>query len=122
MPGRIERAGSSGLRIREPNPDGVRHAETDHDSACKRLLYNSSMTAVYVLRHPETTWNVAERYQGRLDAPLSARGASQARAAADAFRGETLDAVFSSPLGRARHLAERLAKVTGAELRVDQRL
>ena len=29
---------------------------------------------MYLLRHGETEWNRAERMQGRLDAPLTARG------------------------------------------------
>jgi broad specificity phosphatase PhoE len=80
------------------------------------------MTAVYVLRHPETTWNVAERYQGRLESPLSAEGRRQCQLTVRAFEDGPLDAVYSSPLGRALELARSLAGATEARLVVDQRL
>lgn len=84
--------------------------------------YNSSVTAIYVLRHPETTWNVEGRYQGRLEAPLSERGRQQLELVCDAFRGDRLDAVLSSGLQRASVLARALADVTRAPLHVDHRL
>ena len=80
------------------------------------------MTAIFVLRHPQTTWNRAERYQGRLDAPLSAEGRRQCILAARAFQGAALDCVVTSPLSRARHLGEAIAASTGASLRTDSRL
>jgi probable phosphoglycerate mutase len=39
----------------------------------------------YVLRHGETEWNVAGRFQGGLDSPLTARGAAQATAMGQAL-------------------------------------
>jgi broad specificity phosphatase PhoE len=80
------------------------------------------MTAVYVLRHPETTWNLAQRYQGRLESELSEEGKQQAQAAARVFSPGSLDAVVSSPLRRARNLAEAIADRSGAPFLVDHRL
>jgi 2,3-bisphosphoglycerate-dependent phosphoglycerate mutase len=80
------------------------------------------MTAVYLLRHPETTWNRAKRYQGRLDSPLSRDGENQVRVLVRGCSGAHLDAVVTSPLARARALAQALAEATGASLRFDQRL
>jgi broad specificity phosphatase PhoE len=80
------------------------------------------MTAVYVVRHPQTTWNVTERYQGRLEAPLSAEGQRQARLTIAAFAGQRIDAVYSSPLCRALELGRGLAEVVDAPLIVDHRL
>lgn len=80
------------------------------------------MTAVFVVRHPQTTWNVAERYQGRLDAPPSAEGWKQIALTADAFRAEALDAVYSSPMARALDLAHAIAKAARAPLVIDHRL
>lgn len=80
------------------------------------------MTAVYVLRHPQTTWNLAQRYQGRLESPLSAEGRRQTRLVAQAFTRRDLDVVVCSPLKRAHYLAAELARVTGAPLQVDHRL
>jgi len=80
------------------------------------------MTAVYVLRHPETTWNLSQRYQGRLESPLSTTGREQAAVAASVFPPGSLNAVVSSPLRRARFLAGEIAGRTGAPLSIDHRL
>ena len=80
------------------------------------------MTAIFVLRHPQTTWNKAERYQGRLDSPLSEEGRRQSVLTARAFAGESLDCVVTSPLSRARVLGEAIAATTGAALQTDARL
>ena len=58
---------------------------------------------VYLLRHGETDCNREGRYQGRLDTPLSAAGASRLRQAE--FTPAT---VYVSPLLRARQTAEIL--------------
>jgi phosphoserine phosphatase len=80
------------------------------------------MTAVYLLRHPQTTWNVAGRYQGRLESPLSDEGKRQAEAVASVFTPNSLDAVYSSPLQRALYLARILSARSSAPLVVDERL
>ena len=36
------------------------------------------MPNVFLARHAETTWNLAGRYQGRLESELSAKGQAQA--------------------------------------------
>jgi probable phosphoglycerate mutase len=80
------------------------------------------MTAVYILRHPQTTWNVDQRYQGRLESPLSELGIRQADQIAARFEHQPLDAVYSSPLQRARRLAQAIARSVGIGLTIDQRL
>ncbi|GAC1334418.1 MAG: alpha-ribazole phosphatase [Chloroflexota bacterium] len=80
------------------------------------------MTAVYLLRHPETTWNAAQRYQGRLESPLSAQGRRQVRLLAGALTGQRFDVIYTSPLLRARSLSQELARTTGSPLCIDQRL
>jgi len=80
------------------------------------------MTAVLLLRHPQTTWNAAERYQGRLDSPLSDEGRAQIQPVCRLFAGDRLDAVYSSPLTRALSLASPIAEQTNAPLIVDSRL
>lgn len=61
----------------------------------------------YVMRHGETEWNAAGRFQGGLDSPLTARGRSQAIAMGRALaaRGLARHRWISSPLPRARHTA-----------------
>jgi len=66
-----------------------------------------------VVRHAETEWNRERRYQGATDTPLSETGRAQAEAAARVLAAEALDAVWSSPLRRARETAEAIARPRG---------
>lgn len=65
---------------------------------------------IYLLRHGETEWNTAGRFQGHLDSPLTSRGIAQAESAARQLAdvAVTVDAMFSSPLGRARQTTDIL--------------
>ena len=56
---------------------------------------------LFLIRHGETEWNLAQRFQGQLDSPLTATGIAQAKAAGKALREYSFDAFFSSDLGRA---------------------
>lgn len=72
----------------------------------------------YLARHGQTEWNVTGRRQGRLDSPLTPLGVEQARRNALLLTGEGIDAVFTSPLGRARTTASILAAQLGLDVRV----
>lgn len=75
-----------------------------------------------LIRHGETVWNTLNKFQGAQDSPLSPRGEEQARALAERFKSESVDAFYSSPLGRARATAEAAARAAGVELQFDERL
>jgi glucosyl-3-phosphoglycerate phosphatase len=75
-----------------------------------------SSARVLLIRHGQSTWNAAGRWQGRADPPLSDLGARQARAAA-ASVGPVV-AVWSSDLARARQTAGMLAP-PGASVRLE---
>ncbi len=83
---------------------------------------------IWLARHGETTWNVAGRYQGRLESTLTPLGERQAAALAAFFaacreRGEALPArVVSSPLGRCRATAAPSAALLGLAVETDARL
>lgn len=62
-----------------------------------------------LVRHGESEWNRIGRYQGQLDAPLSELGLRQADALAKRLAPEKLDAIYSSPLQRARRTADAIA-------------
>lgn len=80
------------------------------------------MTIVFAIRHPETTWNRDQRYQGRLNAPVSALGKDQAQRLVHALATEEFDVILSSPLSRARYLADFLGRETRSPVCVDHRL
>jgi phosphohistidine phosphatase len=54
--------------------------------------------------------------------PLSARGREEARALGEQLAGAAPDQVLSSPLLRARETAAAIAKATGVDMRIDERL
>ena len=66
-----------------------------------------------LLRHAETDWNRERRFQGGRDVPLSATGRQQAESAARLLAATRLDAVWSSPLVRARDTAAIIAAPHG---------
>jgi probable phosphoglycerate mutase len=85
---------------------------------------------LYFVRHGETDWNRAQRYQGQMDIPLNATGRAQAArngralAAALGMRASELDYV-ASPLGRARETMEIMRRELGLArggYRTDDRL
>jgi broad specificity phosphatase PhoE len=82
---------------------------------------------IFLVRHGETEWNRARRYQGWSDSPLTARGVTQAEAIGHRLRTlpEATDAeIVASPIGRARRTAEIIAGCLGrtAPPRFDERL
>ena len=72
---------------------------------------------IYLIRHGETEWNLAGRWQGDLDSPLTDTGRGQAAqigaALARAGIGPATHRVYSSPLGRARHTAALILAALG---------
>jgi len=67
-------------------------------------------TRILAIRHGETAWNTDSRIQGHTDIPLNDTGLWQAERVAHALRGESLQAVYSSDLQRARTTAEAIAQ------------
>ena len=65
-----------------------------------------ALPEVYLARHGETAWTVANRHTGRTDLPLTERGERNAVSLGDRLRGLTFDRVLVSPLGRARRTCE----------------
>ena len=78
------------------------------------------MGRLLVVRHAQSVWNAAGRWQGWSDAPLSELGVEQARQAGSALAaaGTAPGAMASSDLARAR----RTAELIGAELGYRQTL
>ena len=74
---------------------------------------------VYLARHGETVWNAEDRYQGRLDSPLTDTGRAQAEAAALTMRGRGIERLLCSPLGRARDTARVVENALGLRAEID---
>lgn len=84
---------------------------------------------IYLALHGETVWNREGRFQGRLDSPLTAKGANQALLIGDRLRHLINDPntclVTSSPLNRARRTARTICGVLGIDeelVKLDDRL
>jgi broad specificity phosphatase PhoE len=73
------------------------------------------VTIILLARHGESDWNVARRWQGHADRPLSEKGRGQAQALAERLRHVELDAVYSSDLQRAADTAAEVARAQGVE-------
>ena len=76
----------------------------------------------YLIRHGESLYNAEGRIQGQSDVELSPLGLRQSEAIADALAGESIDAVFASPLRRAMQTARPIAARLGLEIECDDRL
>jgi broad specificity phosphatase PhoE len=77
---------------------------------------------LYLIRHGESTHNAAGRIQGQSDAALSELGRRQGFAAAEVLRSLPLDAIYSSPLRRAKETAEAVAAPHNLPIQTDPRL
>jgi len=66
-----------------------------------------------LLRHGQTRWNREGRVQGVTDVELTKVGEEQSQRVALHLQSEPLEAVYSSPLGRALYMAERIAASRG---------
>lgn len=81
-----------------------------------------SVTDILIVRHPETQANVDGRFVGRGDSPYTDRGICQAELLGARIVRFAPQTVWTSPLDRARHVAERAAAAAKVTLCVDDRL
>ena len=80
------------------------------------LLHWPTVQDLLIIRHGQSEWNAERRWQGWLDAPLTALGEKQALQRAEAIAGSGFfpETVHCSDLGRARQTAEIIASTLGA--------
>ncbi|HEY8094033.1 MAG TPA: histidine phosphatase family protein [Acidimicrobiales bacterium] len=78
-----------------------------------------SSTRVLVIRHGQSTWNAAGRWQGHADAPLTDLGRAQAAGAVAGL--PAVEAIWASDLERARSTADIIAAALELPVRVDDR-
>lgn len=77
---------------------------------------------LYLVRHAESEWNAAGRWQGQADPELSPRGIEQSRVLAEHFPDLHVTHVVSSDLRRAQQTATPFAARFGLELESDRDL
>jgi broad specificity phosphatase PhoE len=77
---------------------------------------------VYCVRHGESTFNLEGRLQGQSDTRLSPLGQKHATAIADTLGRLEIDAVYASPLLRAKETAQPLADALKLPIVCDDRL
>ena len=65
---------------------------------------------ILLIRHGETEWNRASRFQGIKDIPLNETGKQQGQKAADFLRDINIDFAVTSPLLRPKETAEIILK------------
>ncbi len=75
------------------------------------MTTDNDRTEILALRHGQSTWNEAGRWQGLADPPLSEFGEQQAATAAR-FIGQ-VDVIITSPLERAHRTAAIIGEIIG---------
>jgi probable phosphoglycerate mutase len=74
------------------------------------------------IRHGETELNVAKRYQGHSDSPLTGNGRKQVSSLGRRMEKMKFDTLISSDLGRTQETAIIIAEYTGHSIKTDSRL
>jgi probable phosphoglycerate mutase len=74
---------------------------------------------IFVVRHGETDWNLAQRFQGHTDIPLNATGERQAELLSERLAKEPIEAIYTSDLKRAQQTAETSARRHGLKARLE---
>jgi broad specificity phosphatase PhoE len=82
----------------------------------------SSETEFVLIRHAESTWNAAGRWQGHADPPLSEQGRRQASELGDALTSQGIERLIASDLARAAETAAIVGETLGLAPRPDPRL
>jgi phosphoserine phosphatase len=63
-----------------------------------------------LVRHGETDWNRAGKFQGQIDVPLNDNGRNQASLAAEFLKTIQIDFAFTSPMSRPKETAQVILK------------
>ena len=81
-----------------------------------------SETDILIVRHPETEANINGRFVGQGESPYTPVGRIEARRLPKKIARFAPDAIWTSPLQRARVVAERAAGLADVPMRIESRL
>ena len=76
-------------------------------------------TRIYLVRHGATELTAEDRFAGSTDVPLSEEGRQQAAALAERLRGDPLDGIYASPMGRTMETARIIAAPHGCKVQAE---
>ena len=74
---------------------------------------------IWLIRHAESTWNAAGRWQGQANPPLSPRGRSQAAKLGDALATQGIEILIASDLARTAQTAALVGRALGLRPRLE---
>jgi probable phosphoglycerate mutase len=77
---------------------------------------------LYMVRHGQTSASRENRFSGSSDPPLTTIGEAMADAFAQAYASFTWEAIYTSPMLRARQTADALCRLTGVHANVEDGL
>ena len=80
------------------------------------------MVTIYLVRHCEARGNIDREFHGRFDSDISDNGRQQLDLLAERFRTIPIDALYSSPLRRARLTAQAVNRYHDLPIAFDDRL
>ena len=84
--------------------------------------YKKISMKIYLIRHGQTTGDIAGLYGGTYDDHLSAKGLKQAKELALDLRNKNIEIIYSSPYNRAKDTAESLAKTLKCPIKIKEDL
>jgi broad specificity phosphatase PhoE len=77
---------------------------------------------IYFVRHGQSEWNAVSRMQGQLDSNLTEAGRRQAEVTGRLLATLDIEAIFSSPLDRARQTAEIIQRDVAVDIVCEPRI
>jgi phosphoserine phosphatase len=75
------------------------------------------LTKLYLVRHGETEWNASNKIQGNMDTELNKMGIMQAEFVASKLAEESIDAIYTSSLKRAKTTAQIISEQIKVEVK-----
>jgi probable phosphoglycerate mutase len=88
----------------------------------RTIARSRSLKQIVFVRHGESEWNATSRMQGQLESDLTTRGREQTEVNARVLADLGIEALYSSPLARARQSAAIINRHFDLAIRYDVRI